>query len=160
MTTITVSGSSNNSNLVVGSTGASINDSDAGINNFKIYKKYVGNFDIYSCDSSGNIIYDFSSNGRIIYVDYLDNIYGKIIGYSFMGMEGETLTDHGSKNIGYISSYNSSNVYVTLRASSDSSPFEEWVISENGKIIHSRYTTINQTTMTSRLWIGKFTALS
>ena len=132
------------------------------LTNFTLFKTYIGNFDIFTCDSCGNIIQQVSSNGRIISVDYLDNALGKIIGYSFMGISGETYpANFNSKNIGYISSYNNSYVYATLRASLSqytNESFEEWVISRDAKIIESRYTYINSNN-TSELWVGKFTAI-
>ena len=132
------------------------------LTNFTLFKTYIGNFHIFTCDSCGNIIQQGSSNERIISVDYLDNALGKIIGYSFMGISGETYpANFNSKNIGYISSYNNSYVYAILKASLSqytNEAFEEWVISRDGKIIESRYTYINSNN-TSELWVGKFTAI-
>ena len=182
MTSVSITGSNNDSNLIFSSNSATITDANAALiddvnvnsqdllNNFTLSRKYIGDFDIFTCDSCGNIISDGSSNGRIIHVDYQDNVFGKIIGYSFMGISGESYPrNYNSKNIGYISSYNSLYVYATLRASLSEytrGAFEEWVISRDGKTIESRYSYIHppinnsDLSNTSELWVGKFTAIS
>ena len=177
MTSIKIAGSKNDTNFILDSNSSIITRTNVNsqnlLNNFTLFRKYIGNFDIFTCDSCGNIIYDGSSNGRIIYVDYQDNVFGKIIGYSFMGISGESYPRNfdskniDSKNIGYISSYNDLYVYATLRASLDQytrEAFEEWIISLDGKTIESRYSYIHladdtDLSNTSILWVGKFTAI-